>query len=166
MNANQDQHDGTKSRLLTLRLVLAAVWFVVIYLVVVMALGSIVALLGTGDAESEEVAYAAAQAASEAFFERYPFVVLLSVIVLVFGLSWYQILPGTNKCRSPNVTINRRWLASPSWFRYVVTVLIVVIAAGAWGFVSVLFGAPRIVTTLGAVLIAPAIFVALNRGDK
>lgn len=166
MNPDKDRHEGTRSRHLALRLAFAAVWFVVFYVIVAMALGAIVGVLGTGQAENEDAAYAAAQAASEAFFERYMFIVLLSVLALVFGLFWYQILPGTNKLRGPNVTISRRWFASPSWLRYVLTVLIVVIAGGAWGFVSVLFGAPRIIKIIGVVLIAPAIFVALNRDDK
>jgi hypothetical protein len=146
--------------------VFAGVWFFAIYLIVTIALGAIVDVLGSGQAKTEEAAYAAARAASEAFLGRYIFIVLLCVLALVFGLSWYQILPGTNRLRGPDQTISRRWFASPSWFRYVLTLLIVVVAGGVWGFVSVFFGAPRIITALGVVIIAPAIFVVLNRDDK
>lgn len=162
----QDQLNVTKVRSLLLRLIFASVWFVAIYLVVEISIGAVVGVFGSTHGDNEEMAYAAAEVAIEAFFDRYLFAVLIGVFGFVFALSWYEILPGTNKLRAPESTIGRRWIAVPSWFRYLLAMLIVLIASGVWGAMSVLFYVPMAVTSLGVIVISLGVFIGLTRKDK
>lgn len=163
MRPDSDGRDGIRTRSLAWRVVFAAVWFIAIYLIVAIVIGGIVGGLASGQAENADLAFATGRAASEEFFERYVLVVVLCVLGVVVALARYEILPGTNKWRDPDVSIRRRWFNAPAWLRYSLILPAAFLASGAWGFACSILGAPNIVTSLGVIVIAPTIVMGLAR---
>ena len=166
MNRELEKRDNSKTRHLSLRLMFAAVWFVVIYWIVSMAIGAIVGVFATGPAESEQAAYDAAYAASLDFSDRYGIIVLLSVFTLCVTLFWYELLPKTSTSKGADGTIRSRWFAAPKRVRTALDWLISLTAAFIVGFAMTLLGGHGVFTTITSMVIGAAIFDALNRNDK
>jgi len=95
--SNDNAQETTSVRPLALRIIFGVLWFVPIYLVVQIAVGAIVGALASAGTTSYEEGFAAGQAASIAFFQRFGGLVLAFEVILTIVLSWFGILPGTAK---------------------------------------------------------------------
>lgn len=147
-----------------IRTVFAVLWLIPIYFVVAAIIGALVGVLSGSSDASVEDAYAAAAAASNAFFERYGLAVILSVVAFVTTLSWYGMLPGTGKYKG--ISYGNRWKSLPPILRSIFSVVIVTIVAGLWGVFTVVVGAPRIMLTVGLFVIVAGLGVSLHRSSK
>lgn len=163
MNLDINAAEHRQTRHPVVRVAISLVWFVSCALVFLWILTIAGGLIAAGQAESEAAALEAIDAWQEDFLDQYFSTIILFTAALVFSLSWYQLLPGTNKFRGKNQPISGRWFAAPVWLRFMISLLLVFLCGTIWGFLAALLGASGSIISLGAVAIAAAMLIALNR---
>ena len=88
-------------RNLFLRIVIACLWFVPIYIAGNMLVGAVVGGIAGASTNSYAAGHAAGAAAAGVFFQKYGLYILALEVGVTFALGLKGILPGTAKFKKP-----------------------------------------------------------------
>ena len=153
--------DEAKKRGVLQRVVVGAVWLVVICVVVVEIVGGIAGLTAKSSGGGFDAGILEGQAAAKRFFEDYGVFVYSGALAFATLLVWKGNLPGMGKCKVVTKVVRQeRNLKSPSpsrhfptWLRVLLVIVLIGVASGIWNFLTVIIGAPHSVTLIGTMVI-------------